>query len=770
MAKGAGAPKEGRQERVCYRLTVQGIVQGIGFRPFVYRLAQKMALGGTVYNSSNGTVIEVEGNKERVTAFLREILERPPRLARISGWTVEEIAPTGKTTFYISTSKNSREQTVTLPPDLAVCPECRREVEDPADRHYAYPFTNCTNCGPRFTIIYELPYDRMQTAMRHFNMCPECAAEYENPGDRRFHAQPVACPRCGPRIQLVDNSGRPVEGDPVKAAAQLLRQGAIVAVKGLGGFHLAADATDEQAVLKLRARKSRLAKPFAVMARDLEVVAKYCYLSPQEAELLNSTAAPIVLLRRRQGTGLAPQVAPGLSTLGVMLPYTPLHLLLLKAGPELLVMTSANPSDLPLVKDNEVALVHLRSLADYFLWHDRPIVNRCDDSVVAVRLGEPHFYRRSRGYVPQPLEVPVPDGPVMLATGGDLKNVFCLLKGNQAYLSQHIGDLGNLETQAAFRESLERFKKLLGVEPGAVVCDLHPGYYSRRLAGELGLRVVEVQHHHAHMASCLAENGVSGEVIGVIFDGTGFGLDGAIWGGEFFTGSLQSFSRQLHFRYFPLPGGDRGVRWPWYMAVSLLNSLGPEGENFARKLFSSQGKNLEIVLEMLRRRFHTIPTSSVGRLFDAVAALTGICLENKYDGQAAVELEEAALAHGGLSGLDPYPFLLREGEIDPLPVIQAICRDLSRGARVEEIAARFHSTIIRAVAEGVKLIAGKTGISKVALSGGVWHNTILLEGTYRELAGHGFKVYIHRQVPTNDGGLSLGQAAVARYKLRQEEG
>lgn len=752
-----------------YRLILRGIVQGVGFRPFVYRLAQSWGIRGVVYNASTGVCIDAEGEEGQVESFIREILTRPPRLAKIADWQQEELTPCGFKTFTIEASVVGTDQQVIASPDIALCGECQREVLDPADRHYRYPFTNCTSCGPRFTIIYNLPYDRSRTAMAPFALCPDCAAEYADPGNRRFHAQPVACPACGPRVILLDHKGQMVPGDWAERAGEFLRQGYILAIKGLGGFHLACDATNNSAVGSLRQRKGRQGKPFAVMARDLETVKKYCYISEAEAALLSSPAAPIVLLGLRPGTNLSPLVAPGLSTLGVMLPYTPLHLLLLKAGPPLLVMTSANPSDLPLVKENEKALQVLAGIADYFICHNREIVNRCDDSVIALRLGYTHFYRRSRGYVPQAIPVSLPTGPDVLGVGGDLKNTFCLLKGEEAFLSQHIGDLAALETREAWREALERLQLLTGANPEIIACDLHPGYYSTRLAKGLSPQLVRVQHHHAHLASCLAENGVTGPVLGVICDGTGYGLDGAIWGGEIIKGAYDDFQRILHLRYIPLPAGNQGVRHPWYMAVSYLyHCLGPEeGEAAARKLFGQEGLRLEVVLQMLRRKFNLTPTSSTGRLCDAVAALCGICLENTYDGQAACELEEAALSCGELERLQPYPFILTDEEMDPAPVIRSIWEELKRGTPSAVIAARFHRTLGEMILQAVERASEITGLRCVALSGGVWHNRLLLETVNQGLVNRGFIVYIHRLVPPNDGGLALGQAAVARATWRK---
>lgn len=742
----------------------------MGFRPFVYRSAQNWGVRGVVYNASTGVCIDAEGEEDRLQGFIREILTRPPRLAKIADWSQEELVPCGYEAFTIAHSVLGPEPKVLAAPDVALCPECQKEVLNPADRHYRYPFTNCTSCGPRFTIIYSLPYDRSRTAMAPFALCPDCAAEYTDPGNRRFHAQPVACPACGPEIILVDYRGQRVAGDWAERAGEFLRQGHILAIKGLGGFHLACDATQDAAVATLRRRKGRPAKPLAVMARDLETVKKYCYVSEDEAALLCSPAAPIVLLQRREGTDLAPLVAPGLNTLGVMLPYTPMHLLLLQVGPPLLVMTSANPSGMPLIKENEKALQCLAGIADYWVYHHRDIVNRCDDSVVSWRLGSTHFYRRSRGYVPQAIPLNLPPGPDALGVGGDLKNTFCLLKGQEAILSQHIGDLEAVETQQAWREAWERLQLLTGARPEIVACDLHPGYYSVRLAEDLGIRTLRVQHHHAHLASCLAENRVNGPVLGAIGDGTGYGLDGAVWGGEIVRGSYGDFQRILHLSYFPLPAGDQGVRHPWYVAVSYLyHCLGPEeGEAAARRLFGHQGRRLDTVLQMLRRQFNLVPTSSLGRLCDAVAALCGICLENTYDGQAACELEKVALSVRS-EGFPPYPFVLTEEEMDPALTLRSIWADLQRGTPRAVIAARFYLTLGQMILQAVEKAAEITGLDRVALSGGVWHNRLLLEAVYKGLQKKGFTVYIHRLVPPNDGGLSLGQAAVARVLGREEK-
>lgn len=633
---------------VRYRLKVSGTVQGVGFRPFVFNLAHAYRLGGEVYNDGEGVIIEVEGEAEAVAAFVRELAAGPPPLARIDRVESQVLPPVGERGFTIQQSRGRADGKVLAPPDVAVCPDCRRELADPADRHYRYPFTNCTNCGPRFTIIRALPYDRHRTTMSIFAMCPDCAREYHDPADRRFHAQPVACPACGPQVELVDRKGRPVAAtgaDWPETAGALLQKGYILAVKGLGGFHLACAAADREAVMELRRRKNRPAKPFALMCRDLATVERHCYVAAEEAELLRSPAAPIVLLRKRPDSPLPPELAPGMDSLGVMLPYTPLHLLLLQAGPPVLVMTSGNKSDLPLVTDNRQALAELGEIADYFLLHNREIINRCDDSVTAVVDGETLFFRRSRGYVPQPLAVPAaPGAPAVLGIGGEMKNTFCLLGEGKAYLSQHIGEVDLLEGQENLEQSIENFCRLVGIKPQVVAADLHPGYRSARLAGELAARLgirrhPGVQHHHAHLASCMAENGLDEEVIGIILDGTGYGLDGRLWGFEVMRGDYREFHREFHLAYVPLPGGERAVRNPWLTAAAyLITFLGEKGKEAARRLFGDRGRELALAEKMLAAGLNSPPASSCGRFFDAVAALLGVCFENTYEGQAAATL------------------------------------------------------------------------------------------------------------------------------------
>lgn len=759
----------GGPQTVCRRLTLTGIVQGVGFRPLVYRLASAYGLEGWVRNSSRGLTIVVQGPPWAVKTFQDALTASPPPLARIDQLAVEELPPGDYAGFSIEGSAEEGEARAVIPPDAALCPDCRREVLDPHDRRYLYPFANCTNCGPRFTITHGLPYDRHQTTMDAFPLCPDCAAEYQNPGDRRFHAQPVACPRCGPQVRLVDGSGFVLaEEDWPVAAADLLRRGKILAVKSLGGFHLACMAQG-QTIERLRRLKGRPAKPLAVMARDLETVQRYLSVSPAAEKLLTSPAAPIVILPLKEGAGLSPELAPGLSTLGVMLPYTPLHLVLFAVGSfELLVMTSGNPSGLPLATENSRALAQLNRVADAFLIHNREIANACDDSVVAVTSGGVQFRRRSRGYVPRPVEVPWAGQPPVLGVGADLKNTFCLIKDGRAYLSQHIGDLEYLEVQNAFRENLDGWRKLLRVEPTLAACDPHPGYESSRLAQNLGLPLFQVQHHHAHLASCLAENGSEGPALGLILDGTGAGEDGRAWGFELLAGDFTHYRRLAHLQYVPLPGGDLAVRKPWRTAVAYLSTfLGSEGEALALKLFGAYGPELEAVLLQLRRRLNTPEACGAGRLFDAVAAVCGLAAENTYDGQAAIELGELAAKNDKLAE-GSYHLPLLGDTWDPRPLWYELALDLTAGVSPGFIGVRFHRAVAKAVVEGAQTAREATGLNVVALAGGVWQNTLLLETVRKDLTDLAFQVLLPRQAPPNDGGLALGQAMIAAWRWKQD--
>ncbi len=763
------------------QVVVRGIVQGVGFRPFVYRLAREHGLGGWVLNSTQGVVIEVEGERGGIERFLGQLQAEPPPQAVIERVETSLLPPVGYSSFVIEASRDGSEF-VLISPDICICGDCLRELRDPGDRRYRYPFINCTNCGPRFTIINDIPYDRPKTTMRVFAMCPDCDREYHDPADRRFHAQPNACPVCGPRVTLAVNGAAPPQApdEPIESARRLLAEGAIVSVKGLGGFHLACDATNPEAVATLRERKHRVDKPFAVMSLDVETVRRYCEVQEGEAQLLESPARPIVLLRRRPECTIAPDVAPGNSYLGVMLPYTPLHYLLLGGvgepsppPPLALVMTSGNMSEEPIAIGNQEARQRLSALADYFLLHDRDIHVRCDDSVTRLFRGKEAILRRSRGYAPFPVRLNLEMAEV-LACGAELKNTFCLTKGTYAFLSQHIGDMENYETYASYQQSIDHFQRLFRVEPRAVAYDLHPNYlatrYALELAAERGLRTVPVQHHHAHVAACMAENGVTEPVIGVAFDGTGYGSDGRIWGGEFLLADCRRFRRLAHFRYVPLPGGEAAIKRPYRMAVShLLSALGEEALELPLPLWSMlEPGELALVRRLMAAEVNSPLTSSCGRLFDAISALVGVRGVVNYEGQAAIELE--MLAAEGVDDAYPWRLLRRTPMvIDPAPLVRGVVADLLAGVEVGVISARFHNTIAAIVATVCSAARQRTGVGRVALSGGCFQNVYLLGRTIDALEREGFEVLTHHLVPANDGGIALGQAVVANGRLSGKE-
>ncbi|WP_432032208.1 carbamoyltransferase HypF [Streptomyces antibioticus] len=758
------------------RIVVRGVVQGVGFRPYLYGLATELALVGHVTNTPEGVVAEVEGAAGAVTRFCDRIAAQAPPLARVESVHHEEVPATGGDAFTILASRTEGPARTLVSPDTATCADCLAELADPADRRHRHPFVNCTHCGPRFTIVTGLPYDRAHTTMAGFPMCADCAREYADPADRRFHAQPVACPHCGPRLRLVGPYGGELSGDAVARARALLARGAILAVKGLGGYHLACDAANGAAVDLLRRRKARGDKPFAVMARGVDDIHGLVWTGPEERSLLEDAARPIVLLRRRPGAAAggvyAEAVAPGSPDLGVMLPYTPLHHLLLglpgdPEGPRLLVMTSGNVSGEPIVTDDTEALERLAHLADAWLTHDRAIHVPCDDSVVRVCDGEPLVLRRSRGYAPLPLTLPLPVGPV-LAVGGDLKNAFCIGAGDRAWLSAHIGDMDDLGTQQAFAHAVEQLESITGVRPDRLAADRHPGYRSARWADRnaAGRPVVRVQHHHAHVAAAMAEHGLDGSrpVIGVAFDGTGHGDDGAVWGGEFLLADYDGFTRFAALADVPLPGGDAAVRRPYRMALSHLRAAGLARSADLPCTTACPADELRVLEKQLERNLNCVPTSSMGRLFDAVSSLAGVCHRSGYEAQAAVELEGAAL-RAAAGDTVAYTFALRPGRdtvrADPAPVLAAIVDDLRAGAGPELIAARFH----RAVAGLVHRICGRArerhGLDTVALTGGVFANTLLSSACSTALRADGFTVLRHHRVPPGDGGLALGQLMVA---------
>ena len=778
-----------RERRASKAIHVTGIVQGVGFRPFVYGLATRYGLKGWVCNSSGGVDIEVDGPEEAVQAFLTSLREEAPSLAHIDRIAVAELSGNGFETFEIRESVTRAGSFQPISPDMATCPDCLRELFDPADRRFRYPFTNCTNCGPRFTIIQEIPYDRPNTTMRTFRMCPVCAGEYHDPADRRFHAQPNACPRCGPKLWLEGEGG-----DPIRGARRLLAEGQVVAVKGVGGFHLACDATSDVAVQRLRERKGRIEKPFALMSFDLEAVKRYCHVAPEEERLLLSRERPIVLLRERHDSPVSLLVAPGQKYLGVMLPYSPLHSLLLEPAepwkPLALVMTSGNLSEEPICRANDEARHRLEGLADAFLFHDRPIHASCDDSVVRIFRGRELPIRRSRGYAPFPVHLPFP-GVEILACGAELKNTFCVTKEGYAFLSHHIGDLANLETLAAFEAAVEHYQRLFRVAPSVLAHDLHPDYLSTRYAVERARReavtLVPVQHHHAHIAACMAEHGLRAPVLGVAFDGTGYGSDGRIWGGEFLLADYQGFRRVAHMAYVPLPGGEAAIRRPYRMALShLYQALGMLDVDLPW-LEGVRREELRVTRRQLETGLNCPLTSSMGRLFDAVSALIGLVLVATYEAQAAIALE--MVADGGVEesyewtwardgylpptgqkgraggrpeqGGSPYPDPL---VVNPAPLIRRVVEDLQAGIPPSTISAKFHNAVAGMVRDVLIHLRQREGVNRVVLSGGVFQNTFLLERTLRRLEAARFEVYTHRRVPPNDGGIALGQAAVASVR------
>ena len=752
-------------DRIRTGIRVEGVVQGVGFRPFVYSLATSLGLGGLVGNDSGGVFAEVEGSTEAVAKFLALLELQAPPLARIERVAATSLRVTGGADFVIVPSQAGGQRRVLIAADSATCADCLRELADPADRRYRYPFINCTNCGPRFTIVRDVPYDRPLTTMSGFAMCAQCAAEYHDPANRRFHAQPVCCPACGPHLSLVRADGTPVSGsDPVRAAAELLRSGQIVAVKGLGGYHLTVAAGNERATAALRARKHREDKPFALMVPDLATARRLC--SPDEAaeRLLVSARRPIVLVPRLPDAEgqIAPAVAPGNGQLGLMLPYTPLHHLLLEAVAGPIVATSGNVSDEPIVVRDDEALERLAGIADAFLLHDRPIHIRTDDSVVRVQGGRESVIRRSRGYVPEPLAVTPGFRRPVLACGAELKNTFCLAKGTQAVVSQHVGDLANAETLRSFAEGIEHFRRLFDVEPELVAHDLHPDYLSTKYAAELaGVELCGVQHHHAHVAACLADNGEAGPVIGVAFDGTGYGTDGTIWGGEFLIADLAGFERAGSLDPVPMPGGAAAIRQPWRMAAAYLAASYPGGMPEGLAVRQRNDRHWAAVLAMADRKINSPLTSSAGRLFDAVAALVGARDDVNYEGQAAIELEQ--LADSGERSSYPAAIGSRDGRliVRGADLVGAAAEDLAVRVPPPLIAARFHNGVAASIVEVCERLRDQTGLTAVALSGGVFQNQMLTGRVMTGLADSGFRFMLHSRVPCNDGGISLGQAVVA---------
>jgi len=757
-----------------YHIHINGIVQGVGFRPFIYNLAVKKGLKGWVRNSASGVDIEISGSFEEIDDFIQEINQSAPPLAQIDSIDSEKIENTAFADFKIITSKNKATDFIPVSPDVATCSQCRSELFDPQDRRFRYPFINCTNCGPRFTIIRDIPYDRPKTTMSGFKMCADCQVEYENPLDRRFHAQPVACPACGPQIWFEDSPGNVIaeKEEAIQTARRMLKEGNILAIKGLGGFHLACDATNPEAVAKLRKRKRRPSKPFALMAFDLDTVKKYVATSEASEKLLESPQAPIVLLPKKQDAGIAENVAPGQSKLGFMLPYTPLHLLLLEPAddfPPSLVMTSGNLSEEPIIRENQAARDRLKEIADGFLLHDRPIHMRIDDSVFTIINEKPYPIRRARGFAPNPLRVSQ-NLPQVLAVGPQMKNTFCLTRDKYAFLSHYIGEMENWETYQDFQKAVQHYQSLFRIDPRAIGYDLHPDYLTTKYALEKiqseNLPGYPIQHHHAHLAAGMIENGIDPheKAAGLIFDGTGYGSDGAIWGGEVLIGNCLEFERIFHMKYVPLPGGDLAILKPARMALSTLWAYGLDwAEDLAPVKYLSE-KEKKTLKNQLEKQVNTPQTSSMGRLFDLVASLLDLRHVVTYEAQAAIELESLA----DFVEVGYYPWEIDNIDINVKSTIQSIISDIRNAVDKPIVAARFHNTIAQMGLDLSKRVRQKTGINQIVLSGGVWQNHFLLTKTISLLEQNGFKALVHEHTPPNDGCVAFGQALITSYRYIRE--
>ena len=743
---------------------VIGIVQGVGFRPFVYRVALEENLKGWVNNTAAGVLIEVEGSLENLDTFQKKLIEEAPPLSKVEEIRVEHLPFFGYDSFTIEKTQGNEDVLTLISPDVSICSQCEEDIKNPNNHRYDYPFTNCTNCGPRFSIIQQLPYDREMTTMKSFPMCAKCKEEYENPLDRRFHAQPNACPDCGPRVWLTDQKGNSLDTkDPIGELCSRLKEGAIIGLKGLGGFQLVCDGKNSAAVQKLRERKKRPRKPFALMIRDVKTIRVHCHVNEKEEEILTGILKPILLLDKKNEE-LPENIAPRQNRLGVMLPYTPLHHLLFRGTLEVLVMTSGNVSGLPIEYKNEEAIDRLGGIVDYFLLHDRDIHIPVDDSVSRVVLGKERLIRRSRGYAPIPIKI---EGiEETLACGSHLKNTFCISKKDMAFLGQHIGDLENLETYQHFQGCVDHFKSIYGIQPQIIAHDLHPEYLSTVYAEKETGDKVAIQHHHAHIASCMAEHGIHEPVIGIAYDGTGYGTDGKIWGGEFLICDYEGFQRVGHLNYMRMPGGDAAVKGPWRMAISQLYALWGEALKLPHTMDVAEDEKTSII-QVLKYQLNCPETSSMGRLFDSVVGLLGICKTITYEAQGAIELE--GIADIGETIPYFYEFEIRDGSyvVNTRYMIKEILKDIEKGVAISRIAGRFHETVICFTIELCCRIQESYRISKVVLSGGVFQNEILLKEIYSRLDEKGFDVYIHEQIPCNDGGIALGQLIIANRKLRK---
>ncbi len=748
------------------KVEIRGIVQGVGFRPTVYRLANEYNLKGTVFNDSKGVTLDVEGCLEDINSFLEELKKNPPPLSYIEEIRGEELPVKEFNEFKIIESEESEGKSTLVSPDIATCEDCKKELLNQKDRRYLYPFINCTNCGPRFTITKELPYDRKNTTMKNFDMCEKCRTEYANPEDRRFHAQPNACSKCGPHLELLDFKGRELKGNPINKAIKLLKKGKIIAVKSLGGFHLACNAKDMKAIKILRERKMRPCKPLALMARDIPTIEKFVKVSEEERKLLQSPRSPIVLLEKKKKCALPENIAPGNNFLGFMLPYTPLHILLFEKL-EILIMTSGNKRDEPIVFDNRNATLRLEGIADYFLIHDRDIWMQADDSIARIVDNEPLLLRRSRGYAPQPLRCPIWNEKKIIGFGAHKHNTFSISRGDKIFVSHYIGETDNIETIRAFERGIEHFTNFFDILPDIAVVDLHPEYqatkFGKKWAFDYNKPLIEVQHHHAHIASCLVDNRLDEKVIGVAWDGTGYGEDGNIWGGEFLIADLEGYERKAHLQYIPLPGGDITVKEPWRMGAVYLYDI--FGDSFRRLdidfVKTLDKKKWSYIKTMIDKRVNSPLTSSIGRLFDAVSSLLGIRSSINYQGQAAIELEMIAKEYE--QKLYQFDIIrsINTYIIDSKKVIESIVEDIKKGTANGYISMKFHIGLAEMIVDVSNLLREEMNINKVCLSGGVFQNMILREEATKRLKKRKFEVYNHKKLPPNDGGISAGQVAIA---------
>lgn len=754
------------------RVEIQGIVQGVGFRPWVYRLAHEEGVTGTVRNDGRGVTIEAFGSETALDRFLERLEKEPPAAAVIDGMSWDLLVVEDADEFVILPSRDTAERRVSIPPDLATCEDCLREIWNPADRRYRYPFTNCTNCGPRFTIVREVPYDRPKTTMAPFPMCPDCQREYETVEDRRFHAQPNACPVCGPKMQLLSANGHPLDvNDPIARAAEALREGLIVAVKGLGGFHLACDATSSEAVKRLRERKRRDQKPFAVMVRTIDEAAERAWLGPEERRLLTSVQRPVVLVIRRDECDITGSVAPANPYVGMMLAYTPLHHLLIDDVQRPLVMTSGNLSEEPIAYLNTDAVERMGDIADFYLVHDREIETRCDDSVARVIAGRTVLFRRSRGFVPRGVIVTEPFARPVLACGGHLKNTFCFGVGDAAYLGPHIGDLENLETFQSYEEAIDRMERFLKVRPEVIAYDLHPNYLSTVYARQRNdALLVPVQHHHAHIASVMGEHGLVGPVIGVAYDGTGYGTDGTAWGGEILIATLEQFNRIATFRPIPLAGGDKAIKEVWRIALALLDdAFGDDLPLDTLELFQTTSeREVNVVRQMIKQRLNTPMAHGVGRYFDGIGSLVLVRPEAYFEGQVAMEWDFAADCDEGSRYRYSIDFETDPWTVDLRMMTRGVVADLVDGQSKAIMSAKFHNTLIAATVELARSARARYGEAPVVLTGGCFQNARLVEGLLKQLTPN-FTVYVHGQIPPGDGGIALGQALIADAVSRMDQ-